>query len=239
MLIVERYRPPYELTSDMLLVVALAPTRNLRCTFAGVPFLSVLGRTPLVVWFSRITQSCYYDAGGEWCCEHGSSSDGIYSELNILGLLRRRALFVPGIYASEARTVHIARHYYGMPKQLAQTIVGTRAKLFEGRLVDHAHASFLRARLLGGGSLLGALVSRLWPRSTWSAQFPSGSSVRALLLAASGVQIAHVQAGQLALEAPWLAEARPFLPIGLYVLGLQMRLPKREQGFLAVTAVAS
>ena len=53
----ERYRPPFVLTSDMLFLIALARTRDLQHSFPGVPFLSVLGRTPLVVWFSRITES--------------------------------------------------------------------------------------------------------------------------------------------------------------------------------------
>jgi hypothetical protein len=64
---------------------------------------------PLVVWFSRITESCYHDQTGEWRRERSSSPEGIYSEVNVLGPLRRRAVFVLAIYASEARTVQIGR----------------------------------------------------------------------------------------------------------------------------------
>ena len=40
------YGPPFDLRADLLLAAALAPTAPLRATFSGVPFLSLLGRTP-------------------------------------------------------------------------------------------------------------------------------------------------------------------------------------------------
>src|SRR5919198_6564105 len=86
----ERYRPPYDLTADMLVVPALCPTAPLRQTFPRVPCLAVRGKTPLVLWFSRITEVRYYDASGERCCEGGAET-ALYNEMNIIALLRQRA----------------------------------------------------------------------------------------------------------------------------------------------------
>jgi hypothetical protein len=226
---VERYRPPFVLTSDMLFVMALAPTRHLQRSFPGVPFVSILGRTPLVVWFSRITESCYHDQAGEWRCERSSSPEGIYSEVTVLGLLRQQAVFGPAIYASDVRTVQIGRRYYGMPKQLAQTDVRVGEARFEGTLIDDARPSFVHARLFGGGRGVGAVVARLWPRWTWPVHFPSGGHVRALILATPRLQVARIHAGQIAVQTPWLRAARPLLPIGLYVGGLRIQLPSSEE----------
>src|SRR5829696_5279600 len=60
----EQFRPPFDLRADMLLAVALCPTAPLLERFPGVPFLSVLGRTPLIVWFSQITEALYRDTAG-------------------------------------------------------------------------------------------------------------------------------------------------------------------------------
>jgi hypothetical protein len=213
----------------MLLVMALAPTRHLQHSFPDVPFVSILGRTPLLVWFSRITEVCYYDETGEWRCEHNSPSQAIYSEVNVLGLLRRRAVFVPAIYASEARTVQIGHYYYGMPKHLAQTDVCVGEGRFEGTLVDGARRSLVRARLIGGGRGLGGVISRLRPRWTWPVDFPSGGRVRALTLATPRLQVARVDAGQIAVQTAWPPEARPLLPMGLFVGGLRIQLPSSDE----------
>jgi hypothetical protein len=44
----ERYVPPFKFTSDILFTLALCATGLLRNAFPGVPFLSVLGKTPHV-----------------------------------------------------------------------------------------------------------------------------------------------------------------------------------------------
>src|SRR3712207_5364795 len=65
------YSPPFDLTADMLFVMAAVPTRPMRQTFPRVPFLSMLGNTPLVIWFSRITEACYGVGAGERHCDGG------------------------------------------------------------------------------------------------------------------------------------------------------------------------
>jgi hypothetical protein len=181
------------------------------------------------VWFSRITESCYHNQAGEWRCERSSSPQAIYSEVNVLGLLRRRAVFVPAIHASEARTVQIGHYYYGMPKHLAQTAVRVSGGRFEGTLVDSGRRSVVHARLFGRGRGAGAVISRLWPRWTWPAHFPGGGQVRALILATPRVQGALVRAGQLDLGTPWLPHGRRFVPVGLYIGGLRMQLPRSDE----------
>jgi hypothetical protein len=118
--IFDRYRPPFDLTSDMLLALAFCPTSPLRQAFPETPFLSLLGWTPLVVWFSRITEGWYRDPAGR----PRLADEGIpYNELNVLALLRAPAVFVPGIYASSELSVRIG-HGYGMPKQLVPVDFG-------------------------------------------------------------------------------------------------------------------
>src|SRR5437764_10396335 len=158
----ERYRPPYDLTADMLVVPALCPTAPLRQTFPCVPFLAVRGKTPLVLWFSRITEVCYCDAAGERRCEGGAET-ALYNELNIIALLHQRAFFVPGIYATGERTIRIG-HRYGMPKQLTSMQVRVHGPHFDASMMDGACESFALARLLGAGKGPAQMVSRLWPR---------------------------------------------------------------------------
>ena len=219
----ERYRPPYDLTADMLVVPVLCPTAPLRQTFPRVPFLSVGGKTPLVLWFSRITHACYRDAAGERRCE-GDGEPPLYKELTIVVLLRQRALFVPSIYATSERTIRIG-HRYGMPKQPTLMHLQVHSTRFEASMIDGARESFVRARLLGRGVGVAPIVSRLWPRQMWPACFPAGTQVRAVIQATPRVQVAHVEAGQLSVDAAWLPDAVPLLPVGLYLPRLRMRLP--------------
>jgi hypothetical protein len=135
---------------------------------------------------------------------------------------------MPAIYASEARTVQLGRYHYGMPKQLAETDVRIGSGRFDGTLAEGTRRSVVHARLRGGGRVLGAVISRLWPRWTWPVHFPSGGQVRALILATPRVQVASIRAGHLALQTTWLPRARPFLPVGLYVRGLRMHLPPSD-----------
>jgi hypothetical protein len=219
----ERYRPPYDLTADMLVVPALCPTAPLRQTFPRVPFLAVRCRTPLVLWFSRIIEVCYCDAAGERRCEGGAET-ALYNELNIIALVRQCALFVPGIYATGERTIRIG-HRYGMPKQLTSMHVQVRGTRFEASMTDGACESFARAQLLGSGRGVARIVSRSWPRQLWPARFPAGTQVRTVIQATPRVHVAHVRQGQLCLDTPWLPEAVSLLPVGLYLPRLRMRLP--------------
>ena len=98
----------------------------------------------------------------------------LYNELNIIALLRQRALFVPAIYATGERTIRIG-HRYGMPKQPASMQVRVDTTRFEAQMMDGACESFARARLLGSGRGVAQMVSRLWPRQLWPARFPIGT----------------------------------------------------------------
>jgi hypothetical protein len=219
----ERYRPPYDLTADMLVVAALCPTAPLRQAFPRVPVLSVRGKTPLVLWFSRITEVCYCDAAGERRCEGGAET-ALYNELNIIALLRQRALFVPGIYATGERTIRIG-HRYGMPKQLTSMHLRVHGTHVEASMMDGASESLVRARLLGSGRGVAQMVSCLWPRQLWPARFPAETQVRAMIQATPRVHVAHVRQGQLCLDTPWLPQAVSLVPVGLYLPRLRMRLP--------------
>jgi hypothetical protein len=211
----------------MLFVLALCPTTPLRRTFPEVPFLSLLGRTALLMWFSRITEMCYHDATGGPHCMSGSSA-GLYQELNVVAFLQERALFVPGIYATSMLSIRVG-HRYGMPKQPTTMQVQVDEKWFCSEVRDGTRQSFARARRLGSGKGAAKLAPRFLPSFTWPVRFPSGSSIRALIEETPRVQLAYIQAGQLALEAEWLPKAVRLLPVGCYLPSLRMQLPPLEE----------
>ncbi|MEO8285517.1 MAG: hypothetical protein ABI670_03665 [Chloroflexota bacterium] len=184
--------PPFDLTSDMLFVAGLCPTGPLRAAFLRVPFLSIRGRTPLVAWFSLVKQVCYTTATGERQCmgEHepqnelGQAQEGtvrLYNELNVIALLKRRAFFVPGIYATSELTIQVGRSQ-GMPKEPTIMSLRVQGHEFRSRVVHGARPSWVRARLVGSGRILSSLLSVAWPTRIWPAIFPSSSYVRASIL---------------------------------------------------------
>lgn len=219
----DRYPPPYDLTSDMLFVAAICPVTPLRRTFPELPFLSVAGKALLVMWFSRVKEICYSSEGDEKHCI-GAVGTVLYNELNVVTLLRRRAFFVPGIYATSNLTIRVGQ-CYGMPKQPTAMSVQVDENHADSTVVDGSRRSVLRARLIGSGRLAARVISCAWPWRSWPARFPSGGSVRPVVLATPRVQVALVREGQLALEAEWLPQAVGLLPVGLYVPNLMMRLP--------------
>jgi hypothetical protein len=217
------YGPPFDLTSDMLFVAALAPAEPLRRAFPGVPFLALAGRIPLLMWFSRIRQACFQDAAGQPRCLGGLETV-LYNELNVLALLRRPAIFVPGIYATSPLTIRLGRRY-GMPKHPTTMGLATTRRQIAARVIDGTRQSFVRARLLGSGQMPGGIVSRFWPWWSWPVLFPDGRHVRARILATPRVQFARVRGGRLALDAAWLPRPLPLLPLGIYVPDQRMQLP--------------
>jgi hypothetical protein len=220
-----RFHPPFDLTSDMLVLIALGRTAGLRDAFPHVPFLSFLGRTPLVVWFSRVTEARAYSERGDPFYESNTSADGIYREVNVVALLSDRAVFVPVIYATEARTVALGRGYYGMPKQVARVEVAVYRGRFQGALEDGVNRSAFKARLVCTSPMIAGMFSRCLPRWTWPAGFPSGGNVRALILATAGLQLAVAVDGQLELQTAGLRTRCKFLPLGIHLSGIRMRLP--------------
>ena len=217
------FRPPFDLTSDMLLGLALCPTPPLRRAFPSVPFLSVRGRTPLVIWFARITDAHYYDEDGK---PRSATETGQvpYNELNVLALLRQRAVFVPGIYATSRLSVRIGLGY-GMPKRMIEMDVQRSRRRITAAAIDGVRRSAADARLEGSGKILAWVLSNRWPMQTWSVRFPSGSEVRPLILEVPRAQVARLRNGRLAVEARWLPGPVSLLPVGLYLPGLRMRLP--------------
>jgi hypothetical protein len=219
--IFDRYRPPFDLTSDMLLALAFCPTSPLRQAFPETPFLSLLGWTPLVVWFSRITEGWYRDPAGR----PRLADEGIpYNELNVLALLRAPAVFVPGIYASSELSVRIG-HGYGMPKQLVPVDFGLSRARLAASADEHGHRSHVAAMLLGSGRGPARLLSPFWPLHTWPVCFPSGTGLQAVVRAIRGVQLAYIRRSQLALRVPWLPRPVRLQPVGVYLSDLQFRLP--------------
>jgi hypothetical protein len=205
----------------MLLTLAFCPTSPLREAFPRVPFLSLLGRTPMMIWFSRITAGWYRDRIGH----RRPVEEGIpYNELNALALLRAPAVFVPGIYATSELSVRIG-HGYGMPKQLVPMEFGaSRARLTASADVQ-GHRSEVAAVLLGSGRGPAGLLQPLWPLRTWPVCFPSGSRVRAVVQGVRGVRLARIERGHICVGAPWLREALRLQPVGLYLADLELRLP--------------
>jgi hypothetical protein len=218
--VLDRFAPPYDLTSDLLFVFALTPAAPLQRAFPQAPLLTLGGRALLVMWFSRITGAVYGTPAGIRQSEGGPGST-LYHELNVVALLRRRAVFVLRIYATSARTILIAYHY-GMPKQPTRMSFDVG----DGGIVSRANVdgreSFVRARLL---KAVAAPLAALLPVRTWPAVFPVGSATRPLIQAVPQLQVARVEAGQVDLGVPWLPEPVSFLPFGLYLPDQCMQLP--------------
>lgn len=217
--------PPFDLVSDMLFALALAPVRPLRETFPGVPFLALGGRTLLLLWFSRIREVSYTDAHGRRQCERGEPA--LYHELNVLAVLRGRAFFVPAIYATSRWTIHVGHTEFGMPKQPTVMHMAVDGMRIEARLEDGARRASVEARLLPGEGVLGRVLSRAWPHRAWPTRFPGGGEVRAELLATPAVVPAWIRSGRLELATTWLPNPACLLPLGLYAPRLRMRLPRR------------
>jgi hypothetical protein len=217
------HSPPFDLTSDMLFVMALARTGPLQQCFPRMPFFSLRGKTPLAIWFSRVKEACYGTGAGNRRCEGGLDAT-LYDEITVLVLLRQRAVFVPDIYATSDLSVRIAR-CYGMPKHLVQMTMQVAGSRVASTYSAVGGLSYVRARLWGSGKTLARMASLLWPLCTWPARFPSGRRIRALIQATPRAHVARIVDGQLALDAAWLPEAVPLLPLGLYVRDLRMRLP--------------
>jgi hypothetical protein len=218
------YQPPFDLLSDMIFVAALCPTGPLRQAFPGVPLLSIFGRTPLFMWFSRVKEIRYHDENREHGVM-GGPNVVLYNELNVVAAMRQRGFFVPGIYATSPLTIQIGRGYYGMPKystEMTFQVAGQRLTSEERAGLCH---TTLRARLFTRGMVAGKVLSRLLPLRTWPACLPSGDSVRALIERTPRAQPAWVR-GRLELDEPWLPEAAPLLPFGLYLPDLRMQLPR-------------
>jgi hypothetical protein len=222
--VVTEYLPPFDLTSDLLLVGALCPTAPLQRAFPTVPFLSVQHRTPLVIWFGRVTEVCSRDPAGASRCE-GDGRTALYYELTVVALLERRSVFVPGIYATSDRTIWIGQLRYGMPKQPTTMRVEVGGRRFHSTVGHGDGQSCVRARTLGTGVVLGRLLSALWPCRAWPAYFPSGGHVQALIQATPRAQLARVERGRLCVRAAWLPCAVQLLPVGLYLPRQRMQLP--------------
>jgi hypothetical protein len=217
--------PPYDMRSDMLLAVALCPTGPMRTAFPGVPFMSVRGRTPVAVWFAKVTVGCHRTASGERECVSGRLSIP-YSELTVLAALDEPAAFVPGIYTTSKLVLRIG-DLYGMAKRPAHATFPRDGRLFRSTVQPFTNnkGSYVRARIVGSGRPLAWLASRMMPLTSPSVRFPTGTSVRVVLPEVRRANLALVLEGSLDVGESWLPRSVPFLPVGLYLRDLWMHMP--------------
>lgn len=219
----ETHRPPYDVTADFLFVLALSATAPLRQSFPEVPFLSVFGKTPLVLWFSLTSEACYYDVNHRQQCEQGTDQIP-YRELNVVTLLNKKVLFVPRIYASSHLSVVISS-LYGMPKTRHDLSWSESEVYISSELIKAEHRSFVRARPFLYGKIGAKLLSFFLPFTTWPVLFPGQTRIRAIIKKVPAIRPALIKKGQLSLPEPWLPDPVSFFPIGLYVPQLVMHLP--------------
>jgi hypothetical protein len=219
------YQPPFAMTLDALFCVAWCSVAPLKETFPGVPFLSLLGKTPLVLWFARFKDFEYTDAAGARQRMSNRAGALPYSELGIGTLLARRGFFVPSLYASSNFGTRLGLSLE-MPKQPTLPIeVQLLPEAFRANLKQSRQQSFIWARLLGSGHLLARIAQVFLPLGTWPIAFPSKSSIQAGIAGTERVQLAHIHAGRLVLDAPWLPRMASFFPICAYVSGMRLQLP--------------
>jgi hypothetical protein len=221
--ILDVYVPPFDLTAEMLFAGVLCPTHWLKQSFPDVPFLSLWGRTPLALWFSRINQIVYNlpDGGTNVL---GAPDATLYNELNIMALLRRPAFFVPGIYATTDLTIRIGRTY-GMPKQMTKMTYERQGKRITSENWHGGRRSEVQATVWGSGKALGTIARWLLPLRIWEARFPEGQPLRPLLEDIPRLAPARIQRGEIWVNEPWMPQPLPLLPFGFHAPALRMKLP--------------
>jgi len=219
--VLARYVPPFDLESDMLFALAAAHARHLRSAFRGVRFGAVGGREPLLLRFSRVRRIWHGPSGARSCLDERDGHG--YDELALAVPLPARTLFVPGIYATSPLTLAIG-HRYGMPKRSAAMRFAVDAERVSSWAAQWGARSEVDASLLASGRVLGSLLRRTLPQWSWPARYPSGAAVRARVQPLPRAQPAGVR-GTLALPEPWLPDPVRLAPPGLFVPGLEMRLP--------------
>ncbi len=153
-----------------------------------------------------------------------------YSELGMATLLRKRGFFVPSLYASSDFGVQLGLSY-AMPKQPTTPIeLHITSRMLRANLRQSKQQSFIWARFVGVGYWLVKLARIILPLRSWPINFPGGKSIQAGVSGADRLQIAHIQAGRLMLDVPWLPHMASFFPFGLYLHGIRLELPVPEKG---------
>jgi hypothetical protein len=210
----------------MLFVACWVPTAPLRSAFEGVPFLSLMGRTPLVIWFSRVSEGCYRDVAGAVHCL-GGPNETLYNEVTMMAVLRKRALFCPLIYASNDLSIPIAK-LYAMPKQAHPMDLAIDSTDIKSQIPFGTENTFVNARITGRGTLLAGMLSRLWPVWTWPVRFPAGTRIHTLIQQTPAVRLCRVRQGRFSLPVPWLRRPVSFLGVAMFIPQLRMQLPPPE-----------
>lgn len=221
----ETYPPPFDLTSDMLLLGATCAVAPLQAVFPALPFVSLGGRALLGIWFARIMEiRC--GQGGRRRIEADESPAGVpYDELNVAALLRNRRLFVPGIYASSHLSLRLG-HRYGMPKKWTNMDYRASGREVRSHAVVENARSFVTARSLPGGRLVGTGLARTLPWWSWRVDFPSGSWIESLIESGGGARLLWVKEGELTLDEPWLPRAVTLRGPALHIPRQRMMLPE-------------
>ena len=222
------YKPPFSMNFDALFCVAWCPVSHLKANFPGLPFFSLFGRAPLVLWFARFKEFNYTDESGTPQTMRERAGALPYQELGIGTLLWRRGFFVPTLYASSDFGVQLGLSY-GMPKQPPIPIeVQRTSHIFRANLQPSVQQSFIWARILGASGLMTRIVRALLPLKTWPIAFPSERGLSPGLSAIDSAQLAHIQAGRLTLDVPWLPRTSSFFPFGLSLTNTRLELPVTE-----------
>jgi hypothetical protein len=222
------YKPPFAMTFDALVCIVWCPVSHVKATFPTLPFVSVLGHTPLVLWFASFKEFTYTDTRGTAQTMGQRAGALPYQELGIAALLWRRGFFVPTLYASNEFGVQLGLSY-GMPKQPPLPIeIQVAAGTFRAHVLAGIKQSFLWVRLLRASRLLTKVVRAILPLKTWPIAFPSGSRMEPGLTTTDRAHLAHIQAGRLALDASWLPPTTAFFPLGLSLRNAQLELPEPQ-----------
>lgn len=225
--------PPFDLKSDMLLVMGIGETFRLRARFPGVPFLSTFNRTPMLIWFSRITQACYLDSAGRNQCDTDETV-GLYNDITLIAPLRNGSVFVPAVFTTSLQNVQVAHTYYAMPKALAEIQVDTRRNEFVSRLQTGADEGAVHARRVGKGRFLATLAARFLPWRTMRVWFSTRSFVRALLQALPRLYLAPIRTAQLYFPAAGFSQPLWIFPIAIYAPETAMQLPLPQTAYARV-----
>ncbi len=219
------YPPPHTLTVDFLGAVAFCSSAPLHALYPGHRFVSLFGKTPLLLWFAEI-KTFRFAQGKDEAGVLGDGKTPLYHELSVAAVKRNGTLLGVHLGVDSEFSLQIGLGY-GMPK--IRDTIRSAAKVREKQMTvgEGEQTSSACALPFGSGQRLGSLFSLLLPRRVCRVQFPSGSQVTPVLETAPCLAPAWVT-GQLRLSPDRLPQPVPLFRLGVFFHDFQMTLPGLE-----------
>lgn len=223
-MVISRYIPPYDLTADMVFTLGFIPSGNVKDTFPGVKFLSVLGKMPVIITFAHYKKVCFTTEKNDRSCIEKKT---VYNEIFFATFLQRFAVFVPTLLATSDLSIEIAK-YYDMPKRkFSMDFTQTNTKI-DATASDANKKSSLSVLRLPFTSIIAKVVSLFLPLKSWQVFFPSSKSTRGYLQSISSAELGIVKQSDVQVNEKWLGKIM-IVPLCLFVSDFVFKLPPPKE----------